>query len=242
MTTGRKGNSSSVKRFYKNVTVQPSKEHYGVMLDGRPAKTRTGAMLAARSMNLAEAVAHEWRSVSEEVDFKAMPMTRLLSSVVDLDAQTRRDWIEEIVNYLKTDLLCYRAEAPDTLRTRQAATWDPYLDWARRELSIDLKTIDGVIFIEQSKTAIAAARMIIDGVEPEILLSLKSMIDLTGSAVLGFALWKGVGSVDEVFAASRLDETFQSERWGPDTQAEKREKNIHSSFMNAVRFMDLLRD
>ena len=34
-----------------------------------------------------------------------------------------------IAAYGETDLLCYRAERPAELAQRQAAAWDPLLDW-----------------------------------------------------------------------------------------------------------------
>ena len=37
---------------------------------------------------------------------------------------------EIVAAYGGTDLLCYRAEAPEELVRRQAEAWDPLLDWA----------------------------------------------------------------------------------------------------------------
>ena len=47
-------------------------------------------------------------------------------------------------------------------------------------------------------------------------------------------------AADEIFAASRLDERFQAEKWGADAEALARERRIEADFAVAARYLVLL--
>ena len=64
---------------------------------------------------------------------------RLATTVVDLMPARREDAIAEAAGYAATDLLCYRAAGPAELVARQAATWQPWLDWAERRFDARLR-------------------------------------------------------------------------------------------------------
>ena len=75
-------------------------------------------------------VAAEWERQRETIDPADMPLTRLLNSAIDGVAHTMAETRADIVRYAGSDLLCYRAEEPDTLVARQAHAFDPVLRWA----------------------------------------------------------------------------------------------------------------
>ncbi len=60
-------------------------------------------------------VAVEWERQSETIDPTDMPLTRLLNSAIDGVAHTMAATRADILRYAGSDLLCYRAEEPDTL-------------------------------------------------------------------------------------------------------------------------------
>ncbi len=81
--------------------------------------------------------------------------------VIDAVAVTTAPVADEVVKYLGSDLLCYRAEAPEGLIARQAQAWDPVLAWAHDALGARFVLVAGVVFAEQPREAIAAARQAI---------------------------------------------------------------------------------
>ena len=86
-----------------------------------------------------------------------MPLTRLANAVIDAVADAPGPVAEEVAKYLGSDLLCYRAEAPDGLVALQAQHWDPVLDWAREALGARFVLAQGVMHVAQPTEAIAAA-------------------------------------------------------------------------------------
>ena len=93
---------------------------HALMLDGRRARTPGRNPLAAQSRALMLEVAAEWERQRETIDPADMPLTRLLNSAIDGVAHTMAETRADILRYAGSDLLCYRAEEPDTwLRARR---------------------------------------------------------------------------------------------------------------------------
>lgn len=227
------------KRFYKAASVEIDGDFHLIRLDGKTAKTRAGKPLGAGSRRLAEAVAAEWNAQAELVNLAQMPMTRFAMTARDLEADAAI-WRESALAFLTSDLLCYRAEEPAELAERQRAAWDPLLDWCASALNVRLKTGAGVGFVEQPEEALAAARAALAASSAEQALGVKSAAEISGSAVIGLALLHGAASPEHLFAASRVDETFQAERWGPDSEAQAQERRLKAEFLDAARFLSLL--
>ena len=64
----------------------------------------------------------------------------------------------DIVAYAGSDLLCYRAAAPEPLARRQRAAWDPVLAWAEAELGARFALGEGVMPVAQTRGGAGAHR------------------------------------------------------------------------------------
>lgn len=236
------GGARPLKRFYKRAACEAAEAGFEVRLDDRPARTPQRRPLAAPTRALGEAIAAEWDAQEESVDLRAMPLTRLLTTALDRAEADAAAWRAEALAFMASDLLCYRAPAPEALRDRQTAEWDPYLEWASDVLSAPLKTTEGVMAIEQPKESLAAIDARLAQAAPLALLAIKTMAEIAGSLILALAVAEGKSAPAEAFAASQLDETFQAEQWGVDAEAEERRAQLRVAFLDAARFLDLARD
>ena len=230
-----------VKRFYKNVTVSEQAGRYAVFLDGRPVKTQGGAQLLAPTLSLAEAIADEWTTQGEHITRSTMPLTGMQSAALD-GADIADEWLDEIVKYLGSDLICYRADAQEALAKRQAAVWDPYINFMREEFGALLVTTSGIVAVTQPRASSEALRRALKKESPETLFGLQIATAITGSAVLALAVWRHAYSAEEAFEASRVDERFQAESWGVDDEANAREIRLLSDFLTVAQFLLLLED
>jgi chaperone required for assembly of F1-ATPase len=210
------------KRFYERAHVGEGGEAgFAVLLDGKPVATPARRALAAPTAALAEALAAEWDAQKDAIDPARMPLTRLANAVIDAVADAPEAVAAEVAKYLGSDLVCYRAEAPEGLVARQAQAWNPVLAWAREELGARFVPVTGVMFAEQPAEALAAARL---GIPAEAnnmkdiwrLGAVCSITALTGSALLALALSAGALAVDEAWAAAHIDEDWQMQQWGRD--------------------------
>src|SRR5438067_4000815 len=132
-------------RLFPEVTVAPAAStEWQVLLDGKPAKTPAGHLLTLPAKDLAERIADEWRGGGNETRPGTMQFTRLANTAIDRVAPNRRGAIDELLKYAGTDVLCFRASAPNALVERQSVVWDPLLEWALDRYGIELKVICGI--------------------------------------------------------------------------------------------------
>jgi chaperone required for assembly of F1-ATPase len=210
----------AVRRFYKKAEVTEEGGRFALSLDGRRARTPGRNPLAAKSRALMLELAEEWERQRETIDPTDMPLTRLLNSAIDGVAHTMAETRADILRYAGSDLLCYRAEEPDTLVARQAHAFDPMLRWAADELGARFHATAGVTHVAQPPEALAAIGAALDAYDdPVALAALSVMTTLTGSALLALAVARGFLSAEAAWRAAHVDEDFQAERWGADAEA-----------------------
>jgi len=233
------------KRFYERAHVgenagKGAGNGYPVLLDGKPVRTPARRALAAPTRALAETIAEEWNAQSDVIDPARMPLTRLANVVIDAVVEQSQLVAEEVAQYLGSDLLFYRAAAPEGLVERQAQSWDPVLAWAREALGARFVQVEGVMFAAQPSEAIAAARAAIPA-DPWRLSAVSSITTLTGSGLLALALAHGQIDVDMAWVAAHVDEDWQMEFWGRDELALARRANRLAELLAAVTVLRLAR-
>jgi len=209
-----------VRRFYKTAGVAEEDGRFVLGLDGRRARTPGRNPLAAASRALMLEVAAEWDRQRETIDPAHMPLTRLMNSAIDGVARTMDETRADILRYAGSDLLCYRAEAPETLVQRQAHAFDPVLRWASERLGARLNVTAGIVHVAQPPEAlsnIGAALAAYD--DPVALAALSAMTTLTGSALLALAVAQAFLQPEDAWRAAHIDEDFEIERWGEDAEA-----------------------
>jgi len=219
---GFRESEERLKRFWTDVTVQTRDGGYVVLLDGRAPKTPAHAPMVLPTEAAAKLVAEEWAGQGEFLDPATMPATRLAATAIDRVSQAREPVADEIAAYAGSDLLCYLAEHPTPLVTRQAREWAPWRDWAARELGILLEATQGIVHCPQDPAAIARVRDMALSLDDFALTGLATAVPLLGSAILGLALQRGALSGEAAFDLSRLEEAFQEEQWGIDADNAER--------------------
>ena len=229
----------TAKRFWKAATAEPVEGGFAVHLDGRAVKTPAKRALVVPTRAMAEAIAAEWDAQEEKVDPATMPVTRSANAAIDKVATLFDEVAALIAEYGGTDLLCYRAEAPDELVARQANAWDPLLEWAEAELGARLEVTAGVLPKAQSEAALARMQAAVSAVDPFRMAALHDLVGITGSLVLGLAVARGRIDAGEAWVLSRIDEDWQAEQWGEDEEASATAAVKRDALQHAARFWEL---
>ncbi|RXF75190.1 ATP12 family chaperone protein, partial [Hansschlegelia zhihuaiae] len=242
MSDGAKAATASLpKRFYKEAQVIVTAEGFAIALDGRHARTPARAPLALPTAALAEAVAEEWRAQGEAIDPSTMPLTRLANVAIDGVAQEAEAVAAEIVKYAGSDLVCYRAEGPERLVARQSELWDPVLAFAREELGARFMLAEGVMFVGQPEETLAAVDRATPRDDPFVLAALSTMTTLTGSALIALGVLRGRFTAAAAWEAAEVDEAWNAELWGADSEAEARRALRWRDMAAAARMAALAR-
>jgi chaperone required for assembly of F1-ATPase len=227
------------RRFYRQAGVEEAEGGFRIVLDGRPVRTPARGFLVAPSRALAQVLATEWDAQGEIIDPATMPLTRLANSIIDGVVAAPTPVAADIGKYLGSDLLFYRAEAPQRLVERQERLWDPVLAWAREALGARFILAQGVMHAAQPEGAIAAARAAIPD-DPWRLGALHAITTLTGSALLALALARGHLTTDQAWDAAHVDEDWNMEQWGRDDIALARRAARRAEMEAAATVLALL--
>jgi chaperone required for assembly of F1-ATPase len=233
------------KRFYKAVGVTHESGGFGIALDGRAVRTPARAPLIVPDRALAEAIAGEWEAQGAHIVPASMVLTKLANTAIDRVAGREQAVAADIVAFAGCDLLCYRADSPERLAARQADAWDPVLSWAARRLGCHFVCVTGVVHHPQPKAALKALAREFEPhqLEPEgpfRLAALHTITTLTGSAILALALFHAASAADDAWDAAHVDEDWQIEQWGADTEAQARRAARRVEFDCAVRLLDFV--
>ena len=225
-----------MKRFYTHVSVVEDEGGYRIQLDGRPVRTPARAALSVPSVAMAAAIAAEWRGQGDQLDPASMPITGMANAAIDHVAGNRAEFAASVARYAQSDLLCYRADGPDTLVARQAAAWDPLLDWARRRYDVDFVVTQGIIPVAQADETLARLAAEVEVLGPFRLAGLSTLVTLSGSLVCGLAGVEGGHDIDAIWHAAEIDEAWQVEQWGEDAEASDRAARRAAEFSMAGAF------
>jgi chaperone required for assembly of F1-ATPase len=220
-----------MKRFWTDVTVADG----GVLLDGRPVRTPSRAVLQLPAA-LANAVADEWRAVEGELDSRAMRLTGLSNAAIDkADAALA----EGVAVYGESDLLCYRAEDAE-LAVEEAAAWDPLLDWAGRRYDVAFEVTSGIIHVPQPAATVERLARVVAALDGFALVGLQQLVTIGGSLVIGLAVLEREIEPNAAFDTAHLDELWQAQRWGEDYLATEAREARRRDFLSAAKFLSLI--
>ena len=231
----------SMKRFFETAAVAAKAGGFAVTLDGRELKTPAKQPLTLPTEALAQLVADEWQAQGDEIDTSTMLHMRLVSTACDRVAEAKAETAQAFAAYGMSDLLCYRADNPDKLVAKQAAAWDPLLDWAQSRFDVSFEVTSGILPVAQppaNEARLTAAA----GDDVFRITGLAHTAALLGSAVLALALDEAHISAERAYALAFLDDLFQMDEWGADAEAQVRLDNIRLEIEGSARYLSALKD
>lgn len=229
------------KRFWTAATVTEAEGGWGVALDGRPVKTPAKRPLVVPTRALAAAIAAEWDAQQGVLRPETMPLTRAANAAIDKVAKTRPEVAAMLAAYAETDLICHRASQEPELIARQDAGWNPLLDWCAAQ-GLPLVAGAGVLPHAQPEASLAGYAARLTAMDEWQLTALHDLVALTGSLVLGLAVFDGRLTAADAWSLSRLDEDWQVERWGEDEEARDSAAVKRAAHADAARLLALLRN
>jgi len=229
-----------VKRFYRHADTAPAEWGHTVRLDGRPVTTPRRRPLVMPTAALAEVVAAEWAAQAETVAPDTMPVNRLATTAVDLLPERRSGAIEQVVEYVGTDLLCYRAAFPSELVEAQRRHWDGPLAWLEAAHGIRLEVTAAMTPLAPADTAVRGVATLVAGLTDWPLVGLHALTTATGSVVLALMVHAGALTAAAAGDAALCDERFERARWGEEADAAARERRLLAEIDAAERFLRAL--
>lgn len=214
---------------------------FGVVLDDRPVRLPSGAVLTVPTKALAAAIAAEWAAPGPEITPALLHLTPLAGAALDRIAPDPASVRSGLLAYGRADLLCYRAADPASLAAHQHQSWQPWLDWAEASTGARLTVTHGIIAVDQPAAALDCLADRLAALDCWTLAGLGVIVPALGSLVLGLAVAGDAIAPSEAHALAMLDETWQERNWGADPETLARRTLIAAEIASAAMFVKLAR-
>jgi chaperone required for assembly of F1-ATPase len=228
-----------LRRFWKHAEAVAVDGGWGVELDGKPLRTPGKLPLVVPTKALARAIATEWNEAAESFDPRVMAMSGLANAAVERVAPDTSRFAAGLARYGEADLTCYRAEGPAKLVEHQAAAWDPLLAWARRRFDADFAITQGISHVPQPAGTGERLSHAVESMDAFRLAALSPLVTIGGSLIAALAITEGADP-EAAWEAVSVDERWQIETWGDDTEAVAALEGRRRDFLAAARFLALL--
>ena len=224
------------KRFWTDVSVAEAEGGFAVVLDGRGVKTPAKSALVVPTRAFADIVAEEWRAQAETIDPTIMPATRAANAAIDKVRRQMDEVAWLITDYGDSDLVCYRAEAPDRLAALEAEAWNPIVDWAAHRYAVRPVVRTGLIHAPQPVALLDGLRADVARLSAFELTCFHDLVAMSGSLLIALAVIDRFDTPEVLWTTSRVDEDWQIAQWGTDAEAEALTAQRKRAFLDAARF------
>ena len=230
-----------MKKLWKKVSIKKiSSNSFQIMLDERILQTPLKRELLLPNLNLSQEIAKEWDQDTKNINTESMIFYGLISTSLDKIIDNRNSYINDILDYIDTDLVCYRAENPKELVELQKNKWDPIILLIEKYIGTKVQVFQGIFPKKQDTTVYIKLTNLINQFDNFEISVLHRITNITGSIFLSLCVLKKDISKNEFFELSFLDELWQSENWGFDEETSKKRKKISIELNRSIFFLDCL--
>ena len=230
-----------MKKFWEKVSIKKiSSDSFCVMLDKRILKTPLKRDLVLPNLNLAQEIVKEWDQDSKKINTESMIFYGLISTSLDKIIDNKNLYINDILDYIDTDLICYRAENPKELVELQKNKWDPIISFIEKYIGTNVQVFQGILPKKQNATVHGRLNNLINQFDIFEISALHRITNITGSIFLSLCVLKKDISKNEIFELSFLDELWQEKNWGFDEENSQKRKEISIELNRSTIFLDCL--
>lgn len=231
-----------MKKFWKIVQVKKKlKNSFEILLDKRILKTPMQKDLIFSNYKIAKETALEWDIDEKEINTENMVFYGLISTAIDKINNDKVSYIENVLGFINTDLICYRADGPNELVDLQNSSWNPIISFIKKYIDVELKFFIGVMPSKQSLEIFNRLKTLINSFSDIEISALHRMTNLTGSIFISICILKGDVLKNEAFELSFLDELYQAKNWGIEEESLDKRDKIAKELNRIISFVELIR-
>ena len=230
-----------MKKSWEKVSIKKiSHNSFQIMLDERILQTPLKRELVLPNLNLTQEIVKEWDQDSKNINTETMIFYGLMSTSLDKIIDNRNLYIDDILDYIDTDLICYRAENPKELVELQKNKWDPIILLIEKYISTKVQIFQGILPKKQHANVHSKLNNLINQFNIFEISALHRITNITGSILLSLCVLKKDISANDVFELSFLDELWQEKNWGFDKETSQKRKEISIELNKSIFFLDCL--
>jgi chaperone required for assembly of F1-ATPase len=202
------------------------------MIKNSVLKTKLGNDIVAPNAKLQNAIL-------AEISQKHQSLTLIAGVAIDLVRFKKQAVITDLMSYFDTDTICYRTGNNSQLLQKQEKLLNPVIAWAKTQ-NIELLTTNDIMPIKQSEIAKKTALQIINEMNEWQIAVLVTLAKALSSVILAMAVIKKHIDAETAFLLAFLEEEFESEKWGKDSEKEAKIEELRQEVINCGKFVQLI--
>ena len=138
----------------------------------------------------------------------------------------KQKYIEEVLKYINTDLICYWENKPDDLYILQLDNWNSQLKKLKKE-ELNFDYTFNITPIKQNKSSIVLLKKKLIQLDDIILSCLLIITKITSSVLFSYLFITNRIKPIDLYNNTYLHEIWQSKKWGiVEEEKEKRENDV----------------
>ena len=214
---------------------------FAVTLDDSALITPEKNKLILPTKRLAVEIAKEWDKQGKEIDTLLMPNTRMACTAIDRISADKELIVAKLVEYASTDLVCYRASSPKSLRSRQEELWQPILHWVEKFFAAPLTVTEGVMPVAQPPNSLTRLKNVLLKYNAFELVGVVNLTQASGSLVLALGMLECEIGPEFCIKACQIDDQYQIDSWGEESELMERLDHQARDIRASARFLSLLK-
>jgi chaperone required for assembly of F1-ATPase len=232
-----------MKKFWKTVEVSElTTNSYQILLDKKILKTPMQNDLIFTDYRISYETSLEWDINSDELDTDEMIFFGIFSTAIDRIVNDRVLYINEIMKFVDTDLICYKADKPDELVELQNKHWDPILLIIKNYISEEIEVFTGIMPGTQNRQVHNKIKKLIHNFSNIELSILHRLTNIIGSIFISLCVLKGDILKKHVCQLCFLDELWQAENWGVEEEAAKKRDKVSKELKKIITLVNYLKE
>ena len=184
----------------------------------------------------------EWDVKSDVLDTDKMVFFGIFSTAIDRIVNDRVLYINEIMKFVDTDLICYKADKPDELVELQNKHWDPILLIIKNYIGEEIKVFTGIMPGTQNIQVHNKIKKLIHNFSNIELSIFYRLTNIIGSIFISLSLIKGDVLKKQVCKLCFLDELWQAENWGVEEEAAKKRDKVSKEIKKIITLVNYLKE
>ena len=230
-----------MKKFWKTIEIKKvsSKEFY-ILLDNKKLKTPLKNELILSNHLMTKEVLKEWDQPSDIINADDLVFYGLLSTAIDRVCEEKNSYINDIINFIDTDLICYRADSPTDLVSFQNKYWDPIIFLIEKYIDTKVTVFKGVMPSQQNLKVHHEIKKLVDELSDIQISVLHRITNIVGSVFLSLCILKKDLTKKQAYEFAFLDELWQAKNWGYEEEASIKRNKIRIELNRLIHFIDCI--
>ena len=167
---------------------------------------------------------------------------KILFFSFDLNKKNKLDVIENIVSFLNTDLVCYRAEKNSELEKTQTRLWNPLIAFVEKKYKFIFKVTNSIIPVKQIEANKGKLLRILRKLNNHELTSFYFITNFSNSNIITLNFLANNINSKNAWKVISLEEAYNLEKWGQDKEAKDKLLDKQKHFNEIIKFSQLLKN